>query len=173
MESPLNLEVSDLKDIDRQSINKVKKGGNIGVAFNISSRRGRGGPVLELKPVIQSKKPGQIRNIDLALKPAFMRSGPKKEVAKTTVDKFPFKERKWFQLWYRIYDNSGSLQSTWEGVKFQFEIDAGIVKQPIDFAADYAKVIEGAIQNLELPSPLTPWDVITRRVLPITVSSLT
>ena len=112
MESPLNLEVSDLKDIDRESINKVKKGSNIGVAFNISSRRGRGGPVLELKPVIQSKKPRQIRHIDLALKPAFMRSGPKKEVAKTTVDKFPFKERKWYQLWYRIYDNSGGLQST-------------------------------------------------------------
>ena len=146
MDSSLNLEVSDLKDIDRQSINKVKKGGNIGAAFNISSRRGRGGPVLELKPVIQSKKPRQIRHIDLALKPALMPvSGPKKEIVKTTNDKFPFKERKWYQLWYRIYDDSGGLQSTWETIKFQFEIDAGIVKQPINFAADYSKVIEGAI----------------------------
>ena len=147
MDSSLNLEVSDLKDIDGQSINKVKKGGNIGVAFNISSRRSRGGPVLELKPVIQTKKPRQIRHIDLALKPDVMRATAlKTEVAKNTVNKFPFKERKWYQLWYRIYDDSGNLQSTWGTEKFQFDIHAErIVRQPIDFTANYSQVIEGAI----------------------------
>ena len=146
-DTPLNLEVSDLKDIDGESVQKAKKGGNIGAAFNISSRRSRGGPVFELKPVIQSKRPRQIRHIDLALKPAFLpAAGLKKESAKNTRPLFPFKERKWYQLWYRIYDDSGNLKSTWETEKFQFNIHAErIVRQPIDFAADYSKVIEGAI----------------------------
>ena len=150
-DTTINLELSDLKDISSSSIRKMKRKDD---SFAIYSQDDG---LLVFKPIIAPKKTREIFHIDLIALPSFMTAKGAKVLFENINKKILFKQGRLFKIYYRLWDDSSNLNTSFEEEKFKIEIRTVLggrqnIIQPIDFEAGADRLIEGDIFRIERDS---------------------